>query len=234
MGNGRSPGLARRAPEKPRSAPVADAQRPGHTHRLPRALLLTLVVICAGLVVSIVLVSTLAVQANRQSAETNRRLEALESFIEQRGNMRDRQNEDLESLIEERNRQTACGLLDGLPAGPVLDPLRATYGCGPGLSIEELSPEARTELRGYRAGAPLTTDSGPFDPNDYYAEPNPRYSAGSTGQPRETPAETTDAPTPTPTVAPPAVAPVQPSPPPPLIDLNPVTDPVCAALGICL
>lgn len=36
-------------------------------------------------------------------------------------------------LIREETRQEICRLLDGLPASPLLDPLRRERGCGPGL-----------------------------------------------------------------------------------------------------
>lgn len=200
---------------------MIDEDRPGHTHRLPRAVLLTLVIICGGLVVSLVLVSTLAYQAQHQSEVTNQRLAALEEFIADRGEMRD---EQYRTLGEQLNA-FACGLLDKLPAGPILDPLRTTYGCGPGLPPEALSPEAQQQLQRYAEADP--------QPAAKPAVPSP---------------ETTDAPAPTPTVVAPPVAPDEPPAPtpglppvapaaptaPPLVDLTPLTDPLCSGLGLCL
>lgn len=118
-------------------------QDPGHTHRMPRALLVTLVVICVGLLASIVLVSVVAIRAGQQAEETNRRLVALEQFIEDRGVERDQQYENLDGRIT----HAICGLLDGLPAEwSVLNGLREQNGCGPGIPIDQLPPETQRDL----------------------------------------------------------------------------------------
>ena len=203
---------------------------PGHTHRLPRALLLTLVIICAGLVVSILLVSVQAVRADRQARDTDQRLTALEGFIADRGEERDQQY----STLDERIDRAFCQVFDELPAGEPLDTARKEHGCGPGVPVADLSPEARTNLQRYADGLPLTTDNSPTDPGrDYYATPDPSIPTGPTvdrKQPRE-PAESPPA-APSPSAAP--VAPTATPSPSPLVDLGPVTQPVCDALGVCL
>jgi type II secretory pathway pseudopilin PulG len=160
----RPPGLARRAPEKPRTVGAEDG--PGHTHRLPRSLLLLLVIICIGLTASIVLVSLQAVAASHRAAETDKRLEALEDFIAERGEVRDEQYRTLDQRITDK----ICAVLDALPEGGIeTDIAREANGCGPGTPLNEFPPAVQDGLRGNKP-QPLKVDTDRTR-SDYYAIP---------------------------------------------------------------
>ncbi len=55
---------------------------------------------------------------------------------------------------EQRFREGMCDILDALPAGPVFDPLRAKYDCGPGLPVDALPPEQEQQMREFAASIP--------------------------------------------------------------------------------
>lgn len=175
-------------------------------------------------IVAFMLLYVLAAGGVWNGLVTQRALDVLNGDYEARVQQRNQQLQELEALIRETNRQSVCDLLDGLPAGGFLDPKRTEYRCGPGLPLSELSPEQRQELQSYRQG-PLTTNNEP-DPLNYYAEPDPRYAepeaSADAAVPSQAPAAAPASPTPSPSPS-----------APPLVDLGPITDPVCDALGIC-
>lgn len=192
-------------PEKP--APPREVT-PAHSHRQPR---LPWAITYACLALIVVAVSLLTFYMVR-----------FNEYVEGRGQYRDAEAARQQEEYAELNRQTACALLDGLPQGPLLDPLRERFGCGPGIPIGDLPAEAQANLRDYADRLPLTTDNDPAR-EDRLASPNPRIPSATLtpAAPPRTPASPAD---PTPSPSPSA---------PPLVDLNPITDPVCTALGIC-
>jgi hypothetical protein len=62
------------------------------------------------------------------------------AYVEGRGELRDRENAELNRRIDDAMRQSKCDLLDRLPQGPLLDPIRAEYDCGPGIPLDQLPP----------------------------------------------------------------------------------------------
>ena len=161
-------------------------------------------------------------------------------YVMGRGQFRDAEAVRVQQQTTEQIRTAMCDLLDGLPAGPLLDPKRIQYDCGPGVPFEALPPEQQEQLQQFSGGLDIPQEPTPM------VRPMPDEPAVSSP-------ESTDAPSPTPTPAPPAVAPDEPPTPglppvapaapaapaptpavPPLVDLTPVTDPLCAALGVCL
>lgn len=67
-------------------------------------------------------------------------------YIEGKGEQRDRENAELNRRIDDAVQEGKCDLLDQLPAGGFLDRLRATYNCGPGIPLSDLTPEERAQL----------------------------------------------------------------------------------------
>lgn len=194
----------------------------GHVHRIKPAVAVLLGVCIVGLLAGIVL-------SYMQAQATERRLAVLEEYIEGRGQYRDAEADRLEARIAEG----ICDLLEQLPQTALLDEVRGKYGCGPGRPVEEFPPQVRQELSG-QAAPPSPTPRRP-PPAVETADPAPEQPSelrrgGDPLPPRTGPSPTTPPPAP--------VAPASPSPSPerqPLIDLQPLTDPLlCQGLGICI
>lgn len=200
-----------------------------HTHEQPRSVLvtvLTVVVVLLAAAVGWLGFNTYMLQ--RGQAETT-------AYIEGRGTARDAENQRLNDRID----AAVCSLLESLPAGPLLDPQRAQYGCGPGIPVSELDPSVAQNLAEILEGAATqqpvqTTGEAPVpagptsDPGDL----PPGAPAGAQPSPMGQAPTTTAAPV-TPPPAPTTTAPAATT-APPLVDLSTVTDQVCNALGICL
>lgn len=69
---------------------------------------------------------------------TQQRLGNLEDYVSQAKTKRDAQNQQLHDAID----RAACDFLDRLPAGPLWDPMREDYGCGPGIPPDEYTAAA--------------------------------------------------------------------------------------------
>lgn len=139
----------------------------------------------------------------------------LALFIQNRGVDRDRQNADTNQRIND----AICDLLDQLPEGGLLDRPRAKYQCGPGIPLDLLSPEEQAQI-GSRTTptVPAPTSAVPLAPVP------PTGSAASPAAPDLVPNKPG---------TPPDEPTSEPS-PDPLVDLGPITEPICARLGVCL
>lgn len=85
-----------------------------------------------------------------QLFRTEQRTHALEEYINEVRGLRDKQNKD----VNDRINDAVCGILNRLPAGPLLDPLREDYDCGPGLLPSAMTEEQIAEiLRDYGPAA---------------------------------------------------------------------------------
>jgi hypothetical protein len=136
-----------------------------------------------------------------------------------------------EQMAEDAAARAACIILDRLPEGPLWDPARAEYGCGPGIAPEELSPEALDQLRQLSAPSQSpAVGARPTAPPGESAGASTDAPGGTAAAPTTSPTSGAESATAAPTTAAP---PASPAPAPPLVDL-PVTDPLCDALGICL
>jgi hypothetical protein len=182
---------------------------PGHGHELPtplvqRVRLLTRAVVIFG--VCLVAIGTLLVLV-----------------ILQRGEQRDREQAESKRRSAEQTRQTACAILEALPVGPLLDSLRAQFECGRGIPLDQLPPAVREQLAGRNPAVtppPLPRTA----PEAVVPAPAPDPMRGATlDPPRSEPSRPGD----------PRPAPTPESSPAPLVDLNPITGPVCDALGVC-
>lgn len=100
---------------------------PGHSHPIPAWLLIVVSICVVGLLASVVLVSV-------QSYQTNKRLSALEEYVQGRGEFRD---EEVERQ-DEQFRVGICDVLSSLPEDQLLDTLRFKYHCGPGIPLRDL------------------------------------------------------------------------------------------------
>jgi hypothetical protein len=153
-------------------------------------------------------------------------------FVLGRGQYRDAEDARMEQESIERLRLFACDLLDGLPAGPLLDPKRAQYGCGPGVPIDQLPPEAQRNLGELLTVQPPESTPTTQRPAPGTATPSaPAAESYDRKRPRLDPADETPAPaapSPSPTLAAPTPQPA------PLVDVSPLTDTVCDLLGICI
>lgn len=202
-----------------------------HTHEQPRSVLvivLTVVTVLLSITVGWLLYN---------SYKSQRDIADVTSYIEDARGRRDEQNAELNARIN----QATCDVLDQLPAGELLDPVRAQYGCGPGIPVAELDPAALENLAEILAEndaltvpEPARTDepAGPTsEPGDLPPGAPPGAQPFPNGQ-----APTTSAPTtaPSPTATGPSTAAPSTTTPAPLADLSGVTDRVCNALGICL
>jgi hypothetical protein len=197
-----------------------------HTHEQPRSVLvtvLTAVVVLLAAAVGWLGFNTYMLQ--RGQAETT-------AYIEGRGTARDAENQRLNDRID----AAVCSLLDSLPAGPLLDPQRAQYGCGPGIPVGDLDPTVAQNLADIlgqiEAAQPAqspSADSEPAQPTSAPDEMPPGAPEGVQPSPMGQPPTPTAAPTSAPASSTPA-APTT----PPLVDLTPLTDPVCTLLGVCL
>lgn len=198
-----------------------------HTHEQPRSVLV--IVLTVATVLLSITVGWLLYNTYKSQQDINE----LTSYIEDARGRRDAQNAEL----SERITKATCDVLDQLPAGELLDPVRAQYGCGPGIPVAELDPAALENLAEILAEndtqtvpVPAQTDepAGPTsEPGDLPpgappgAEPFPNGQAPTSSAPSSTAAA--------PTTAAPTTAAAT-----PLADLSGVTDRVCNALGICL
>jgi hypothetical protein len=118
--------------------------------------------------------------------------------------------------IAEQNRISWCTALDQFPQDvPTLDRLRAFYGCGPGIALEDLPPDEAEQLRQRRGATPSSPSTLP-------ASPSPGRSPMDGALPPVVPAEPSPSPEPSP-----------PADPPPLIDLGGITGRVCDAAIVC-
>lgn len=70
-----------------------------------------------------------------------------QQYVEGRGEYRDREA----ARLEEQIRRSVCDLLDQLPEGGLLERPRTKYGCGPGIPIDQLTPEEQARLQGQGA-----------------------------------------------------------------------------------
>jgi len=165
-------------------------------------------------------------------------------FILARGEARDA----AEQRMREQIRSGYCELLDAFPADVLLDSVRERFDCGPGIAIEDLPPEVQENLNN-RNTAPLL-EPAPL-PDGAEVVPEGAFPGGAEMQPDEpepepyfpTPGEPEPPATvpyppgfPPPDPVQPATSP-DPSPPaepPPVIDLGPITDPVCQLTSVCL
>jgi hypothetical protein len=123
-------------------APPADP--PAHVHRLPvfvRVALVGLTVAVFLCLVGIGLMAGAVYQANQ--------------YVQGRGEFRDREAARMESETTEKIRKAMCDLLDTLPEGGLLERPRDKYDCGPGIPIDELSPEERQQVASSRGQIPV-------------------------------------------------------------------------------
>lgn len=171
----------------------------GHSHDLPRPLvkrvrLLTqALVIVGGCMAAIITLLLLLI------------------FL--KGEQRDEEN----ARMREQLRQGQCDLLDTFPEGvPALERARGKYHCGPGIPIEDLTPDEQARLQG---DAPATTVQPPA-----VQPPTPDLGSPAVPNPPRPPANT-----------PGPASPQPPAPEPePTGPLDPITEPVCEATGICV
>ncbi len=117
-------------PPEPRGAVVAT-----HDHKQPRGPFLIL-----GTAILLLFLSTGLTFMHALSVQD--RLAALETDYQA---LKIQRNQQLSDLDQKINR-AQCDLLDTLPITALLDAAREKYGCGPGLPIDQLSPEAQQEL----------------------------------------------------------------------------------------
>ena len=175
---------------------------PAHVHRLPPVVRIAVVGLVAAVFLLLVAVGFLTIyvyQANQ--------------YVQGRGEFRDRET----ARLQEQQRRATCDLLDQLPEGGLLDRPRTKYHCGPGIPLEQLSPQEQAQLQG-RTQPP--------------AAPPLRATPG-VPPPQSAPLGSAARPAPSSPVPPPEPAP-EPSPSPsPLVDLGPVTDPICKTLSVC-
>lgn len=123
---------------------------PQHSHELPSKVVRTLT---AALVILVLIIG----YAGILQYGTNRRLGQLEDYVAQAKEKRDAQN----TLVNERIDIAACGFLDRLPAGPLWDPMREQYHCGPGIP-PDIYPgaAAASTAEQFYAQFPQTRDGG--------------------------------------------------------------------------
>lgn len=195
-----------------------------HTHRQPRWPIVSLAVLVLVQTVAIVVLAFYVVD--------------FQAYVSGRGEYRDREA----ARQEERMRRGLCDLLDTLPVSPLLDEARRKYGCGPGVPRDELPPEVQQQLQDDDTPPPALRPPEDLERADR-SRPRPEPSEGASP---ERPPATAPAPAPTQSTLAPAQAERAPTtavpspelPPPatepdPLLDLEPVTDPICRLLAVC-
>ena len=131
-------------PLGPREEKGAEPAKTMHSHKESRQPRVLWVVAFVCIVILSIVCGLLTVYAVRVDA----RIAALEEYVEGKGEQRDREAAALEKLMRELDRQSACDLLDQFPEGGWLDRPREKYNCGPGIPIEELTPEEQEQLEG--------------------------------------------------------------------------------------
>lgn len=155
-------------------------------------------------------------------------------YVAGRGRFRDAEAARMQAETTEQIRLGLCSLLDGLPAGPLLDPKRTEYGCGPGVPVDQLSPEVLGNLQQF--GSVVAPPAQPL--------PRVKPEPGDTAQPTESSQEPSAQPAPATSTPAPSAAPTASGMPfdpvgmplptvPPLVDVSGLTDLVCAATGLC-
>jgi hypothetical protein len=157
-------------------------------------------------------------------------------FVLGRGHYRDQETARVQAQTTEQIRQAMCALLDGLPAGPLLDPARDRYNCGPGVAGDDLTPEQQGQLQQFSDGFPTPVQKPGVKPLPGTAPPTVGQPAEPSQEPPAQPAPATS--TPAPSAAPaPGLPPVAPEPAPttapPLVDVGGLTDQVCRLTGVC-
>lgn len=169
---------------------------PAHTHRLPPLVRYAIVGLTGAMFCLLVAVSLLSVYVYQQ-----------QQYVQGKGEQRDREN----ARLEEQQRQGICDLLDQLPEGGLLERPRTKYGCGPGIPLDELTPQEQEQVAGRNPAAVAP----PVAPSPQPSTP-PLGSGAVLDPPR-------------PSENPPPQRPE----PSPLVDLGPVADQVCDGLGVC-
>jgi hypothetical protein len=143
---------------RPRNKPPTDMVErdavpvvPDHCHDTPRS---TTRALAAVAVVATLVVAYLGWLQYR----TNSRLAALEDYVADVRVLRDQQNRD----VNDRINGAVCAIMDRLPAGPLLDPIREDYECGPGLVPAAMSEAQVTEILRDYGPAALARTPGEF------------------------------------------------------------------------
>jgi len=172
-----------------------------HDHQLPQGIFRVLIALCVFLLVLAVVDAFLVL------------------YILGRGQVREAQIEQTRRDV----REQLCDVLDGLPAGGVLDLTRERLGCGPGIPFDQLPPEIQQQLTPPPARSP-SQPTAPATTPDAPAVPPPAAPA----QPVQPPAP--ESPEPPPGGA---DGPMQPSEPPPLSPPSQIRELVCGLLPIC-
>lgn len=111
------------------------------------------------LIVAVAVAGLLAVAwFGYQQWRFDQRLNAQETFVSEVSKIRTEQNR----AVNERINESVCAIMDRLPAGPLLDPIREDYGCGPGLNPATLSQEQLEEILRDYGPAALARTPGEF------------------------------------------------------------------------
>ena len=185
---------------------------PFHDHRPPRWIVRALAGVTITLLLVIAAVAVAGVFIWQQQL-----------YVQGRGEYRDQESARLEEMIRVR----MCSLLDALPVDPLLNEARRINNCGPGIPIEELPSELQQRIEsGYVAPLPQEEDP-PQVPDRPAGAParaeEPRQVLPEAEEPRQAVPEAEE-----PRQAvPEAEEPI-------IVDLDPVTEPVCDLLGVCL
>ena len=201
---------------------------------------------------AVVVVALLIAYNGYRNFVQDRDIREANEYLAQAKPLRDEQNQ----AVNERLDARTCAILDRFPAGPLLDPLREEWGCGPGIDPDSLDPAAVQRLLEQYGPAALSRTPDEFydlfpmtngqAPRQSTTPPRPQGTGSQTSrEPTPAPPQSTaSAPSPTgaATAAPattstPPPAAASPSSssaaPPPLVDLRPITDPLCSVLGVC-
>lgn len=144
--------------------------------RLPKVVRLSIIGLAAAVFLALVGVGLLATYVYQQ-----------QQYIQGKGEQRDRENAELQEQI----RQSICDLLDQLPEGGLLERPRIKYDCGPGIPLEQLTPQEQAQVRARPTVPP------PPPPMGSPAVPNPPRPSTGPVPPRTGPGPMS-APTPTP------------------------------------
>lgn len=107
---------------------------PEHSHEMPRTTQ-------RAIIGAIVLFALVLADMGYLQYRDNQRQNETSVFLTDRGKQRDEQNARLAQSIDE----AVCQFLNRLPAGPLWDPMREQYGCGPGIPAGEY-PAATTAV----------------------------------------------------------------------------------------
>ena len=169
---------------------------PAHTHRLPLIVRFGILGLTGAVFLLLVAVGLLATYVYQQ-----------QQYIQGKGVQRDAEN----ARLEEQIREGMCELLDTFPAGlQGLERARTKYHCGPGIPLDQLTPQEQAQLQGnaapvVRPETPPSTPAAPPPPVGSAAVPDPPRPTGAPVPPRPS-----DAPAP--------------------VDLGPVRDLLCNTL----